>query len=145
MITNLIFRFAAPFRFPPFSEPVRGCYIQSFAFKKASLIQNERKMCSDCHQSLRVSNFHKKGDGFQQYCKECMRLRQYKRRCTPKGWFAVSSDSIKQRMTQKVKNKQQATTDCDITPQYIESVYNQQNGKCIYSHIAVSLRPHCDF
>ncbi len=108
----------------------------------------ETKHCNTCHQDKAVAEFYltiKNGKPYRPTkCKTCSKERAKKQKeyYVPKHYRDLQS-KLKNLVT-KARNREKSFDD-SLTASYLETLWNEQGGKCVYSGLPLELEakhPH---
>ena len=105
---------------------------------------SNRKRCGKCRIEKSTSEFHKCApmkDGLHRNCKSCNA--EYKRmyRDTLKGTLQQLLDSAKRNAKARGKLGRTAAAMVNIDSTYLESIWEQQEGRCHYTNVPMDVFP----
>eukprot|EP01083_Nonionella_stella_P222110 792898_1 len=115
----------------------------------ARTINTALYQCSRCKQEQPISAFychHRSKFGIDtSNCKSCKQHLNYAYDRTENGYFSKLIRSAQSSQRRRYEKKGVETPEFALTKEYLQDMYNKQNGRGFYSHIPLKLIPLSDW
>eukprot|EP01083_Nonionella_stella_P193575 714797_1 len=124
---------------------MKCCYFQNLLLLQSRTIHNTKLQCTRCKSQFPVaSGFYKNKttkSGFDTSCKSCREDVKYQWRSTPHGFLTKLVHAAKSRHNKRYRKKGLEAPFFELTKEYLQFLYEKQNGLGFYSHIPLALQP----
>jgi len=115
--------------------------------KDSQLIDTTKfRQCKTCNSIKPLSEFYINHIIYISHlCKDCDKKKDYDYGRTFDGFFTNLLSGMKKSAATRSKSGKNSAGICTIEFSYLIKLYQQQNGRCFYSGIEMTLKPHTSF
>eukprot|EP01083_Nonionella_stella_P096802 272183_1 len=117
--------------------------------RRISTVLHDLYQCKKCEIAKPFSEFYRNSSYrfgiITTNCKLCRRIEDHERRCTPLGYLNKLRYNATSNQIKRYTKRGLQPPVFSLTIEYLQTLYNEQNGKGYYSNIPLRLQPLCDW